>query len=673
VSDVGSDKISNVLVTVMMHILLLVSTCGIHLTAFSVQEKKNHFVQAVSAIAERSFTPGGIFLISLPPTPSESSERTLKTQCSLGNQCLYSFNEQDLLQELNEQQQWTIDIHRAGSNVDDSYNYEYRYNSYLILSGTNMEELADRLMDLQSVGSWSSRGRFLVLILGYIAEPSKQELLYSVRDIFWDVYRVSDIFVLVTTLVSSSQDSSKNAVPLVAIDGYTWYPYRSQTQCANSLDIVHVNRFVLEDNIKLSESEVFPEQSVHGNFHGCPITVSSPVKSFSWSEDNHTLVYSNYDMDVLYMVCEILNLTVDHRPPAPIDDDYLNNLVAALLDVRLGTSELAVGDIPIDERINLYLDNTFPHEFHAYRWYVPCGRHLSRIGIMSRIFSYQVWLVLFASFGTTVILTWFLSKNFSGSLQESTKYKKLFGCITNMWAVTLGISVQKMPRTRTVRILFILFVVHSYATNTIYQIFFTSLLVNPGTTRQITSLEEVLTSGIEYGYIPHWDVTLNTSNDMTHRKIILGRKNCTDRLYCFGRVDVIGDFAYFDGDEARNVYLSRKKNGRLCSLEDGCLVQKYAMYLKKGSYFLDRINDALSIITEQGFTRKLMSKSYNNYWYNSKFNQSIITAGDESGFDETYFSFSISHLIFAFYIHTFGCSVGLVAFISEGIFHRIMH
>jgi hypothetical protein len=535
-----------------------------------------------------------------------------------------------------------------------------------------MEELADRLMDLRTAESWNNRGRF-VLILGDIVESPQQEFLLSVKETFWDECRVSDILVLVTTLVLSSNDSSKDVIPVFASDGYTWFPYSSLTQCADALDIAHVHRFIWGNNVKLSESDIFREKNIHGTFHGCPITVSSPLKSYSWSENKRTLVYSNYDMDVLYMACQILNLTVDHRPPASIDGDYFNNVVTALLDVKFGPSELAVGDIPIDERINLYLDNTFPHEFHAYRWYVPCGRRLSRIGIMSRIFSYQVWLVLLASFCITVILTWCLSKNFRGSnLQEFTKYKKISGCITSLWAVTLGVSVQQMPRTKIVRILFVLFAVHSYAINTVYQIFFTSFLVDPGTTRQITSLEELLESGIEYGYVPHWDFTLNTSNDMAHKKIILGRHNCTDRLYCFARVDVTGDFAYFDGDEARNVYLSRKNNGRLCAIEDGYLVQKFAMYLKKDSYLIDHINYALSLITEHGFTKKLMSKSYNNYWYDfNNFNNPLMAAGNETSFNETYFSFSTSHLAFAFHIHILGCSVGLVAFLTEVILHRL--
>jgi hypothetical protein len=95
------------------------------------------------------------------------------------------------------------------------------------------------------------------------------------------------------------------------------------------------------------------------------------------------------------------------------------------------------------------------------------------------------------------------------------------------------------------------------------------------------------------------------------------------------------------------------------------------MYLEKGSNFKDHINYALSLINEHGFSRKLESKKYNNYWYISKMNKTLVPAEDETGFNKTYVSFSIYHLAFAFYIHILGCSVGLVAFFTEIIFHRL--
>lgn len=221
----------------MLYLLLVVSMYGSLRTAFSA-----HFVQGVRAIVERSFPPGDIMLISFPAAANESNQRTRQLRYRLENQFSDPRIEHDLLQDLNEQQQWTIDMHRPGSIIDDNYSYGYKYHSYLILSRTDTKELADRLTYLQSIESWNSRGRFLVFMLGNIFETSQQELLFSVRDTFWNLCEVSDILVLVPILVSGSHDSSKNAVPLYAFDGYSWYPYSSRTQCFDSLDVVHVDR-----------------------------------------------------------------------------------------------------------------------------------------------------------------------------------------------------------------------------------------------------------------------------------------------------------------------------------------------------------------------------------------------------------------------------------------------
>jgi hypothetical protein len=85
--------------------------------------------------------------------------------------------------------------------------------------------------------------------------------------------------------------------------------------------------------------------------------------------------------------------------------------------------------------------------------------------------------------------------------------------------------------------------------NTVYQIFFTIVLEDPGSTKQITSVEELLESEIKYCYFPHLDPTLNTSNDLRLRNVVSGRSNCTRMLLCFGRIDIYADFAYFEIDE----------------------------------------------------------------------------------------------------------------------------
>jgi hypothetical protein len=242
-----------------------------------------------------------------------------------------------LLRELSEQQKWSINIHRADSVLDDDDFYGYKYQSYLISSGTDIEGLTDQLMDLQIIPLWNNRARFLVVILEEVTEPH-QELLRSIRDLFWVSSRVPDILVLIPTLIPDFHDHPKNVVRVSAIDGYSWFPYSSKAHCGDTVDIVHVHRFLWEKSL---ETFVFRAVSIPGQFHGCPMSLSSPLKSYSWSQDK-TLMYSSYEMDILYMVCEILNVTVVHCPPASQDSDYYRNIVEALQGVAFGPSELAI-------------------------------------------------------------------------------------------------------------------------------------------------------------------------------------------------------------------------------------------------------------------------------------------------------------------------------------------
>jgi hypothetical protein len=50
------------------------------------------------------------------------------------------------------------------------------------------------------------------------------------------------------------------------------------------------------------------------------------------------------------------------------------------------------------------------------------------------------------------------------------------------------------------RLVYLLFVWYSYVVNSVFQTFFTSVLVGPGMKKQISLIDELLSSGLEYGY-----------------------------------------------------------------------------------------------------------------------------------------------------------------------------
>jgi hypothetical protein len=60
--------------------------------------------------------------------------------------------------------------------------------------------------------------------------------------------------------------------------------------------------------------------------------------------------------------------------------------------------------------------------------------------------------------------------------------------------------VTGQPVSDKLRLVYLLFVWYYCAVSTVFQTFFTSVLVDPGMKKQISSIDELLSSGLEYGY-----------------------------------------------------------------------------------------------------------------------------------------------------------------------------
>ena len=92
---------------------------------------------------------------------------------------------------------------------------------------------------------------------------------------------------------------------------------------------------------------------------------------------------------------------------------------------------------------------------------------------------------------------WFFARYHN--VTEIKDYRTVSGCAYNVQATAMGVSASQ-PSTTAVRTLFFLWVSYCYIISTVFQMFFTSFLVNTGFGKQIENFEGLLSSGLEYGY-----------------------------------------------------------------------------------------------------------------------------------------------------------------------------
>jgi hypothetical protein len=98
------------------------------------------------------------------------------------------------------------------------------------------------------------------------------------------------------------------------------------------------------------------------------------------------LKYAEPNITFLEFVFKKLNFTMVLSSPQPISSDYVSSIGVKLQDVVLSYFNLAIGEIPLMDKIAEYADYTVSHSSYHAVWFVPCGSHESRATTISRIF-----------------------------------------------------------------------------------------------------------------------------------------------------------------------------------------------------------------------------------------------------------------------------------------------
>ena len=306
------------------------------------------------------------------------------------------------------------------------------------------------------------------------------------------------------------------------------------------------------------------------------------------------------------------------------------------------------------------------------KWYVPCGTPYPRMQKIATIFTVPVWFIV-----TLVFLTGVLALKIS-SHNDSYIYRHIPGCIYAVWAITLGISVPKLPQTPIVRTIFIFMVWYSFAISMIFQTFFTSILVDPGATDQIYSSEELLKSNLEYRYNDDLDNFIKMSEPENRHLIPLKRVKCTYKDKCF--------LDYFESQNVATVSFSLNAKffvvaglpagvpkPKLCNLNDDIYSLHFAMYLAKGNPLVRPLNVIISNLRETGLLYKV-HRDYEMSW------RYINSSDDEVKLDSIYrvnqdmveyFVFSLTHLLLAFYLLLFGLATSFLVMLAELLHYHI--
>ena len=429
-------------------VILLFSaiTNGTLLPNTSLTLQEIHLVRCLTYISHRYLSPGRPLVISSLTT--------------------YRDVQQELTAEIHRTSIWPVIVTVDGNiSIPKKSDFRNRDGSYIILiPDGNIKGFKAQINRLAEgphgyTRLWNSEARFVVA-------GANEFSMSQQRDIF---DHFSKMRVYNCIIVSQGHDviDEEYSTPIKVNDVdagmklvvYTWFPYQSSDRCTEVNDITLLDSWdISAQGHFIKNSDLFPGK-ISKSLKGCPMKAF--VKDGHWYMTTYyveTNVYNKsagkyirgLERNLFKVIYEQMNMTfvlLETTENGVLTEDTLD---AAMVKKKV---DIAFGGFGRNFFSDSYLDTTNSYCMMRIRWYVPCSLKYPRWSSIFRILSVELWLVLIISIVIAAISTTLVGRYSCTS--EWQGYKSLTSSLTKLWGVFLGVSVSTMPRTPSLRSLFL--------------------------------------------------------------------------------------------------------------------------------------------------------------------------------------------------------------------------
>lgn len=630
-----------------------------------------HLINCVLHVSDTNVDKGFLIIASL--FSKDTSTHTRRIRNFSQQYCGNTTTNCDLLHALHLSKKWQIltllplaEEHEYNNILHDIH---HKTTAYILWVQNELGYRRRQLKTLRSYqNTWNSRARFLIVVDEILLDPrhTAEEILKEVAH-----FKVFNVIVVIPS----------NGSPR-AFDVYTWFPYELPSgQCGNFKNSILVDQWIMEGKGRfLRNVSLFPPK-IPRDFGGCKITAALiPAKPFVMSlnreanKENFTVYNEGSDIRLFLFVAEVMNMSVTVTPsvnvkeiwPVKLENGSWTGVLGEVFDKE---ADIAFSGLSINLDRYIHFDVTKVYYFSGLLWIVPCAEPFEGWYSITRVFSASLWSLIFIMIFLSAGFMYFTSKYCPQFIEAVDSYRNISNCFYNVWAIFLGTSVPNMPVTDHLKFFFVILVWYSLAINTVFQAFVTSYLIDPGFHKQISSLEDLIASGIEYGYYPGLDVLLPKKSDWRFKEITSHRIPCYNES-CAERAVVKKDFATLTDTmytEYMKTYAAYDSYGRpaVCSFKQESKVRPVAMYLKKGSFLTENANRAISIAIEAGL---------NTFWWKNILHtlRNKAAAVAEQTLKDDYTVFLLDHLQGVFYLLALGHCLAFLTFTGE-LMHNMLH
>ena len=420
---------------------------------------------------------------------------------------------ESIIRELYEIEYFPLSIR----NTDRQYNGNitaYKYQGYIFFSkykhrANIIQDLEYQILNHTKSRYWNPYGKFII-----VADTNSfpKQLAQDMFAILWK-WSVLKAIVVLPTVQFDNNEITKNNLGTPVYDIYAWYPFGPQCQCGKIQNVIVLDTWILNnDNIGFfSLSTPLFAERVPSLLNDCSITISTFEFAPLVMKDTKGNFVNGIEIKLLNELLKRSNLSVLFHEQTDgtywgveLQNGSWNGLTGEIMNRK---TDLALGNWYYRCHVINSIECTMPYLVDEARWYIPCAKPYPRWASLTRVFKLSLWLGFLTSF-IIVAVVMYIVVRFSSQISEESAannaYASFAKCCLNFWAIILEESASNNPpRVFVIRAMFLTWVLYCWAINTVYQTYLTSFLVDPGLQHQLSSEEEMLTSGMFYNIILH--------------------------------------------------------------------------------------------------------------------------------------------------------------------------
>jgi hypothetical protein len=232
----------------------------------------------------------------------------------------------------------------------------------------------------------------------------------------------------------------------------------------------------------------------------------------------------------------------------------------------------------------------------------------------------------------------------------------------NFWAIILEESASNHPPdVAAIRAVFFGWVLYCWAVNTVYQAHLTSFLIDPGLQHQLSSEDEILTSGIDYSTETSFIFFYPELNGTRYRNL----NNTFEVVLAQARV-AEGTLAFlYDKFPVEYNIALKFKNGNgvpiICKIKDDFATNLITIHVSKGFPLKPKYDKVLHSLLQAGLV--------NWWWEQIKYTASLVGARKFGSPLGEYIVLTMKHLQSAFYFLLIGYAMSVLLFFIELSYH----